>query len=198
MRGLLYKEIRQLELPFLLSLLILGPVLTFTLMEFTGGAAVCVIMGALPIMLFAEDERVGWEPFVEVLPLKPEQIVNARYLLTLLLVMAGVGLSLLLGIGHCWGPDGLDHTRYREGMEIVFCFLFLLPSLWFPAIYRWGLIPGMLVGLLGLMPLTVICCLVRFETNIPLYAVMIPMQFLIFPLSWRLSIFAYKRRRARK
>ena len=198
MRGLLYKEIRQLELPFLLSLLILGPVLTFTLIEFSGGAAVCVIMGALPIVLFAEDERVGWEPFVEVLPLKPEQIVNARYLLTFLLVMGGAVLSLILGIWHCWGPGGLDHSRLRDGMALVLSFLFLFPALWFPAIYRWGLIPGMLIGLLGLLPFTVLCCWIRFETDIPLYAVLIPMQFLIFPLSWRLSIFAYKRRRASK
>ena len=96
MKGLLYKEWMLLRGPWLLlPILAVWPFLLLNVVDFQMGMLGCLILSMVPIVLFQEDDRVGWEPFVGALPVTPAQIVSARYLLTLLLVGGGAVYSLI-------------------------------------------------------------------------------------------------------
>ena len=198
MKGLLYKEWMLLRGPWLLLPILVGwPILLLGVVDFQMGMLGCMILSMIPIVLFQEDDRVGWEPFVGAMPVTPAQIVSARYLLTLLLVGGGAVYSLLLGIWHCWGPAGLDLKMLGEGMMVVGTLALLVPIFWFPAFYRWGFVIGAIVNMGILAVVCWACMWIKLMTDIPLYWVLIGSQPPLLALSWYLSIRGYERRRAR-
>lgn len=108
------------------------------------------LMGFYSLSLISLDQASGWDRFAKTLPAGPAQIIGARFLTALLLMLMAMGFSLLLG-AVAWmvhGP-GLEILSF-SGDEAFSMgeLLFTVPmisavalacmSLLLPAAYQWG------------------------------------------------------------
>lgn len=128
MRGLIWKDILAMKkilrsyVIFLACYFLLGVLGIFEMIFITSFSV--VVLMVLPISCFSGDEQAGWEKFVRVLPLGPREVVGARYLfvLLLLLVVSAIGLSaaaIFSGLGQSPWLEGLASTLAALGSALV-------------------------------------------------------------------------------
>ncbi|MDD2955498.1 MAG: ABC-2 transporter permease [Oscillospiraceae bacterium] len=100
---------------------------------------ITVVLAMTVVTSFAYDEQARWDRYVCALPVKREQVVAAKYLLGLLLVGAGLLISLLLGVlGTLLRPQAEGREILLPAMLGNFIIVLLLLALTLPLIYRFG------------------------------------------------------------
>lgn len=99
MKGLLYKDwsmiVGSYKINFVFLLIFYGLITVMTQMTFLGYAMVFVV-GMYASSTIAMDENSHWDAYARTLPVSPRQIVAVKYLLTLVLTLAGTVLAGLL------------------------------------------------------------------------------------------------------
>lgn len=145
MKGLLIKDLLVLRtnarntLLFLLIYCIVFGVISQDASMVSGIAI--IMLTTLSISTFTYDNLARWESYALCLPVTRKQMVQAKYLLSLLFAAAGAVLSLFLGLGISafgdQGPQPIDEIlSLHIGMlaASLICISFLLPL-----IYKFGI-----------------------------------------------------------
>ncbi len=113
MKSLIYKDIITLARGSR-SMLLIMLILMACLLPSTGLeayiCAVSILFGMMTISSFSYDEHAGWIKYAAVLPVTRRQIVGAKYLLVLILTLAGIVAAFVLGavIGRISGFVSFD------------------------------------------------------------------------------------------
>ena len=108
------------------------------------------LMGFYSLSLISLDQASGWDRFAKTLPARPAQIIGARFLTALFLMLMAAGFSLLMGVA-AWmvhGP-GLEILSFNGDEAFSMGeLLFTIPvisavalacmGLLLPAAYQWG------------------------------------------------------------
>ena len=202
MKGLFLKDLYMIW-KYCRMLLLL--VVCFTI----GGAAVGsnmqlffilypVIVGAiLPVTLISYDERFHWDRTCGTLPLKRSTIVTEKYLLTLCLACGLILLSLAVQAAVLLPRGRLADFLSLIPMELAVGLL--TPSLMLPVIFRLGVEKGRLAYFVAVGVVVAVGVGVGRELD-PAAPVSVPLalpiagSFLLFGLSWLLSIRLYEKR----
>lgn len=99
--------------------------------------------GVLPVTLLSYDERFGWNRYCDALPLSRRQIVNERYLMSLLSFLVLYALTLL-----AQAVVLLPRSRAADLGQLAAvlpCFGLVAPAIMLPITLRWGVEKGRLV-----------------------------------------------------
>ena len=108
------------------------------------------LMGFYSLSLISLDQASGWDRFAKTLPAGPAQIIGARFLTALLLMLMAMGVSLLMGAAT-WAVHGAGLEILSFSGDKAFSMeelLFTVPvisaialacmGLLLPAAYQWG------------------------------------------------------------
>lgn len=99
--------------------------------------------GVLPVTLLSYDERFGWNRYCDALPITRKQVVDERYLMSLLsffvlyVLTLAVQAAVLLPKGR--GEDLLELAGLLPSLGLV------APALMLPITLRWGVEKGRIV-----------------------------------------------------
>ncbi len=99
--------------------------------------------GVLPVTLLSYDERFGWNRYCDTMPLSRKQIVNERFLMSLLSFLALYALTLLVQAVVLL-PRGRA-ADLGQLAAVLPCFGLLAPAIMLPVTLRWGVEKGRLV-----------------------------------------------------
>jgi ABC-type transport system involved in multi-copper enzyme maturation permease subunit len=141
MKGLLVKDmlyLRQNLSIFALSVFLVVMCAVITAITGKVPAGIGVVATAficlLPIAFIADDQRTGFEKTVAYSPISKDDMVRARYLLMLVLSLAGgVILSLVLGTAALIGSAPMGKVLVAAMLFMVT--MLVLPSVCLPLIY---------------------------------------------------------------
>lgn len=140
MKGLLYKDwsmiVGSYKINFVFLLVFYGLITVMTQMTFLGYAMVFVV-GMYASSTIAMDENSHWDAYARTLPVSPRQIVAAKYLLTLVLTLAGTVLAglLLLLIPKASAP-ALEEAAAGLAAAVLVTLVYFSVSM--PLSYRFG------------------------------------------------------------
>lgn len=156
--------------------------------------------GILPVTLISYEERDGWNKLCDALPLSRKTVVNERYLMTLLCLLALYLITLAVQAAVLI-PKG----RAAELRQLA-CLLPLVgltaPSLMIPVTFRWGVEKGRLVYYVFIGAATVAMSQLSADwfsrgpskiAGLGLWALSL-IAAGVFALSWLLSLRIYQRR----
>lgn len=201
MKGLLRKDLYMAAAYFRVFLVLLGVFLVVGFFAKEASTFIVIypmIIGMmLPVSLLSYDERFRWNRSCDAMPCSRAQVVSAKYLLTLISVLLIFALTML---GQCLrlGPDGrLDELAALAplllGLGLVG------PALLLPIIFRLGVEKGRLAYFVAVGVVVAVGVGVGRELD-PAAPVSVPLalpiagSFLLFGLSWLLSIRLYEKR----
>ena len=212
MKGLLKKEWYVL---WNKPILIILPLLMFAVMGIAAKSIIMILylplyVGILPISLITTDETSRWERFALGMPYSRRALVSAKYLMSVLLVLAGTLLSacLLLFVMH----SGFTVQQCILLIAALAAGSLLLPSVLLPLNLKFGTAKARLA--LGVL-LAVCGCLsatsfnqegeaVRFDlfTKIAawglspalLTVLLLAAAVILMAASWLISVTIYKRK----
>lgn len=198
MKGLLLKD-WYLTLKYGRVLLILTLVygITGVFVEGFGMFAVlpALLIALLPNTIYSYDEREKWTTYAQVFPISRAQYVTGKYLLG---VIAFAVYMVLLTVLHLIaGTQGL-----AELLTMLVCMSLLAAAIMVPLMFWLGVEKGRIayfiqVGVIVAVSLTLtnggkgIAAIALLP--VPEWAIVLS-SIVIYALSWRLSIFLYKRR----
>lgn len=102
MKGLLYKDNRTILTSYKKNAILV--VVLYTLMAVTLEMnfmffALVFLCGMYTLSSLSFDEFSHWDTYARTLPIRPDMVVGAKYLLGLLWMLGGFGLALVLSIG---------------------------------------------------------------------------------------------------
>ena len=201
MKGLLRKDLYMTAAYFRVFLVLLGVFLVVGFFAKEASTFIVIypmIIGMmLPVSLLSYDERFRWNRSCDAMPCSRAQVVSAKYLLTLISVLLIFALTML-GQWLRLGPDGrLDELAALAplllGLGLVG------PALLLPIIFRLGVEKGRLAYFVAVGVVVAVGVGVGRELD-PAAPVSVPLalpiagSFLLFGLSWLLSIKLYETR----
>ena len=201
MKGLLRKDLYMAAAYFRMFLLLVGVFLVVGFFAKEASTFIVIypmIIGMmLPVSLLSYDERFRWNRSCDAMPCSRAQVVSAKYLLTLISVLLIFALTML-GQWLRLGPDGrLDELAALAplllGLGLVG------PALLLPIIFRLGVEKGRLAYFVAVGVVVAVGVGVGRELD-PAAPVSVPLalpiagSFLLFGLSWLLSIKLYETR----
>ncbi len=96
--------------------------------------------GVLPVTLLSYDERFGWNRYCDALPITRRQVVDERYLMSLLSFLALYVLTLLVQ-ALVLLPKGRGEDLL-ELAGLLPCLGLVAPALMLPITLRWGVEKG--------------------------------------------------------
>lgn len=99
--------------------------------------------GVLPVTLLSYDERFGWNRYCDALPITRKQVVDERYLMSLLSFLALYVLTLLVQAVVLL-PKGRGEDLL-ELAGLLPCLGLIAPALMLPITLRWGVEKGRIV-----------------------------------------------------
>lgn len=158
MRGLLLKDLYSLgnyKYPLLIMVAVVA------MMSFTSSVGVTfiptmlmVFLMMLAVTVFSFDDASNWNRFAISLPLSPRQIVGARYIFALLLLGAGVVISVAVATvyGLVMGDMGVVPTTLGVVAGMLPA-LVLYNVVIFPIVYKFGAEKGRYIFILLFMGL---------------------------------------------
>lgn len=115
-------------------------VLSFTAMFDLGimAGVVMIILSFIPANCFAYDKAAGWDVYAATFPMSRARQVAARYLTVLLLMAAGLVLSLAMaGLGALFGK--MDNWEVFLATDMVYtCMALIFNAIMLPLLYRFG------------------------------------------------------------
>lgn len=174
MKGLLMKDLLVLRgnarntLLFLLVYCIIFGIISQDA-NMVSGIAI-IMLTTLSISTFSYDNLARWEGYALCLPVTRQQMVQAKYLLSLLFAAAGAVLSLLLGLGISafgdQGPLPMDEIVGTPVALLVASFIGI--SVLLPLIYKFGIEKSkvIFVAIVG-VPTLVGYLLSKLEVQLP-------------------------------
>lgn len=146
MKGLLRKDILMVggNIGFLLIFIILYTLLSF----FTGSIdftaiVLILIMVMLPFNTLSYDELYQWDRYVLTLPVSRKQVIQSKYMFTLLLAV--IALVFCVTMGWLFGGDWRD-VLLRDLIFLASALLTVAVAL--PCALKWGLQKGRLIMIL--------------------------------------------------
>ncbi len=204
MKGLILKDIYQ-TMKYLRAFLVI--IVIFLVASVFIGASnsfylyyPMLLTSMTPLSLMVYDDQNKWTSWADTLPYTRAQVVSAKYVLTLILV---AGMLVLSTIAMLLNADFRAAGILRYLLPLTAMGL-LCPSLSFPFMFKLGAEKG---RLFYFIILGVFCALAVFIfsfytssagnvfSNISLLLNLTPVfGLLLFLLSWRLSIYLYKKR----
>ena len=159
MKGLLKKEWFVL---WNKPILIILPVLMFTVMGIAAKSLMLILYlplyaGILPVSLITTDETSRWERFALGMPYSRKALVSAKYLMSILLVLAGTLLSAVLLL-FIWS-SGFTAQQCVLMIAALTAGSLLLPSVLLPLNLKFGtakarLALGVLLAVCGCLSAT--------------------------------------------
>lgn len=174
MKGLLMKDLLVLRgnarntLLFLLVYCIIFGIISQDA-NMVSGIAI-IMLTTLSISTFSYDNLARWEGYALCLPVTRKQMVQAKYLLSLLFAAAGAVLSLLLGLGiSAFGDQGPLPMDEIVGTPVaLLAASFIGISVLLPLIYKFGIEKSkvIFVAIVG-VPTLVGYLLSRLEVQLP-------------------------------
>ncbi|MCM1044927.1 MAG: ABC-2 transporter permease [Candidatus Gastranaerophilales bacterium] len=201
MKGLLLKELYSVKKKGILfgmfSLVFL--VISYSQMGYIGGFFwfyPIFLWSMMPFMNMQEDEKSRWDIYCNALPYSRGQIVSAKYMVSVFYILGISLIMLLINLSVCsW-----------EWSMIVFASGLILgltsSTLIFPFVFALGAAKGMiayyivciLVGVVSVQAM--IGAVEKMMTQIGAQHLLFVLAIfvLLFVLSWRLSVFLYRRR----
>ena len=99
--------------------------------------------GVLPVTLLSYDERFGWNRYCDALPITRKQVVDERYLMSLLSFLALYVLTLLVQ-AIVLLPKGRSEGLL-ELAGLLPCLGLIAPALMLPITLRWGVEKGRII-----------------------------------------------------
>lgn len=159
-----------------------------------------VLMGGiLPVTLLSYDERFGWNRYCDALPLTRKQVVDERYLMTLLSFLALFAVTLAVQAVVLLPKGRREDLVQLAGL--LPCFGLAAPAILLPVSLRYGVEKGRLVyffiiGLVVAAGLVFSSDLLQVSGTIGnggVAAVLLG-ALLVFGASWLLSIRIYAKR----
>ena len=99
--------------------------------------------GVLPVTLLSYDERFGWNRYCDALPITRKQVVDERYLMSLLSFLALYVLTLLVQ-AIVLLPKGRSEDLL-ELAGLLPCLGLIAPALMLPITLRWGVEKGRII-----------------------------------------------------
>jgi hypothetical protein len=102
------------------------------------GVLIAFIMGMLSITSFAYDEQAKWDAYALTMPVTKREMVAAKYLLSLLLGVAGGLIGLLLSMAAAIGRGPIDITGILVNTGIAICATYVFSSIALPLVYKLG------------------------------------------------------------
>ena len=99
--------------------------------------------GVLPVTLLSYDERFGWNCYCDALPITRKQVVDERYLMSLLSFLALYVLTLLVQ-AIVLLPKGRSEDLL-ELAGLLPCLGLIAPALMLPITLRWGVEKGRII-----------------------------------------------------
>ena len=159
-----------------------------------------VFITMLPISLLSMDESEKWTTFCETLPVTKGQYVSGKMILYLVTTCAFIALTAVTEAVWMVLYGGFDETLYTAIMLGVTLTPFVVSSVQFPIIFRFGAEKGRIIFLSLYLVLSLSSVYFLNKTtllswlsgiNIP---ILIGAVAAIFTLSWLLSIRMYEKR----
>lgn len=196
MKGLLYREWTLLWDTWRWLLLIgLLQTLFVCFLFWEAGMLTCALWSAVPLGIFFNEEQQHLEKPALTLPVSRSDLVTARYLLSLLLVLINAAFCMFHGAFWPYLFEGaLDTAAYLKSCKTILCLSLLIPSFCFPPMYALGAVRGCIADIVVVALFFGFVHLWRRFTNIALTDLFFWTQPILFILSWRLSIRVYSRR----
>jgi ABC-2 type transport system permease protein len=200
MKGLLFKELYNLEKQARSLLLVFAFYLFFSLIGETGnmfGGVVFIMMVMLVITSLAYDERSRWDRYALTMPVSRKEIVLSKYLLGLILLTFALLINIIFLILFGSSPLGevFILTLSLFGIGLVSLSIIL------PLMYKYGVENGRLLLILVLfVPMAAVLLIVRMgllappgETFIRALPIIIPgILVLVVSLSILVSLRIYQ------
>lgn len=170
MLGLIKKDLLMIKGNLKLIVIIF---VVFTLMDFQGNGDLSFIPAFISVMLilstFSYDEYNKWNAYAITLPKGRKNIVKAKYLATLILVLVSILITIILSmmvgyINHNIDLEKIISTMLGCGFAVTF-----LQSFMYPFIFKYGIEKGrigLFVGVFGLTTIATLCAK-TFHITIP-------------------------------
>ena len=148
--------------------------------------------------LISYDEKFGWLRYAETMPIPRRLVVSEKYVITLLLSGAALGLSLLVRIPAIV-LGKLDPSAFGGLAVLMAAASFVAPSLILPIMFKFGIEKGRIAYFI------IIGCILALSVMLPdaagpaalsgdLSLAALPLAIAIFAVSWLLSIKFYQKR----
>lgn len=183
MKGLLLKDILSLRQQVKIYGLLLGLWLVIAVFNhdaaFFSGMAVMFVM-MIPVAAMAYDEKAKWDKYALTMPVTRAEIVLSKYLLTLLVALAGLLCSLIFGLA----VDLSFRESLTEALMVVSAGL-LLTAVMLPLIFHLGVEKGRVALFIVLLVPTLLIVLLSRIGRLPS-----PGEALVQTLLWSLPLAA--------
>ncbi|HIT19276.1 MAG TPA: ABC-2 transporter permease [Candidatus Fimivivens faecavium] len=206
MKGLLIKELRNI-LRYAKTLLIL--LVFYAALSFTWGGGQGSFLGGMIVMLvlimsitsFSYDDLCKWDRYALTLPLTRREIVRSKYLFAMILLGAGLLLSLAAGVGFSLAGGGEDLVETLASTAGSLIAALFLTSVMIPLIYRFGTEKSrLMLFAVAVLPTAALFLLYQSGVTITEQALKaaliaaVPVSVVLFYLSYRVSAAIYERK----
>lgn len=212
MKGLLKKEWFVL---WNKPIMILIPLILFTVMGITSKNFFMIMylplyVGILPVSLITTDETSRWERFALGMPYSRKELVSAKYLMSLMLVLGGVLLTSVILVAVM--SSALTVPQMLLLIAASFTVSLVLPSVLLPLNLKFGtararLALAVLLAVFGCMAaaafntengddsFNVIAWLTKLQFSPQLLALLfVAAAAVIMAVSWAVSVMIYRRK----
>ncbi len=102
------------------------------------GVLMAFMMGMLSITSFAYDEQAKWDAFALTMPVTKRDMVTAKYILVLLLGIAGAVIGLILSFTASLGLGVVDILDTLKNVGLGICATYVFSSIALPLVYKLG------------------------------------------------------------
>ncbi len=138
MKGLILKDLLNLRKQARIILLFVGFYFVLGVINQSGdsfGGVVALLFAMLAVTAMAYDERAGWDKYALTMPVSRRDLVVSKYLLGVLLSLAGLVLNLIFQFVFAKASlvDGQLVSLALFGVGLFFL------SLMLPINFKWGL-----------------------------------------------------------
>ncbi|MCM1063114.1 MAG: ABC-2 transporter permease [Eubacterium sp.] len=206
MKGLLLKEMYLLRKHCGGYALVVAVFLVMSLMDNDSTMIVIypsILVTLIPITLLQNDEQSGWNRYCGTLPYSGAQIVSAKYLIGLSVQTATLLLSGIIQAFIMIQKDSIRLDVYMLKISVTLIASFVLSSVSFPLVFRFGAAKGQLIYTVALGSVcTLLITLAMLAPSLlaqefpsaGFLSVCCLIAAALYALSWRLSISLYKKR----
>lgn len=145
MKGLLIKDFKMAKKHGFILLLISAIFFFITLFSNTSmyfSYYSIAMLSVMPITIIAYDEASKWNKFEAIIPVSKTKIVLEKYVLVLILVFPAIifeGLIYFLTMNF-------SSEKVLDLMFLMICSSFIIPTVIFPIIFRFGYLKSRLIG----------------------------------------------------
>lgn len=164
-----------------------------------------IFVGVLPINLLSYDESYRWESYAAAMPYTKSQLVSVKYILAFILNLSIFCLQMIATALKVFILKSSLEGEFALNIGMFLSFGILLPSFLLPIIFKFGVQKSRLIYIifyiavyslfLFVKEVDVASRLSRITLRIPVMVALIcAAVFVLYALSWALSVKFYRRR----